>query len=121
MIGSPVNNLDDILIALADPTRRSIIEQLRHGETRVTDLAKPYSISLNSVSKHIRMLERADLVHRRRSGREYLLSLNLAPLDQVTAWIARQRAFWNDQLENLDRLLEEEDRLEREATKENDS
>lgn len=109
---------DLILIALADSTRRSILERLRAGETRVTDLAAPYPISLNSVSKHIRMLERADLVHRRKAGREYLLSLNLEPLDRIAAWIDQQRAFWNTQFDNLERLLTEEDQLEAESRKE---
>ena len=100
---------DNVMIALADPTRRSILERLRQGETRVTDLAAPYPISLNSVSKHIRLLERADLVHRRHAGREYLLSLNLTPLEQVSEWIDQQQTFWNAQFDNLDRLLKEED------------
>lgn len=100
---------DNVMIALADPTRRSILERLRQGETRVSDLAAPYPISLNSVSKHIRLLERANLVHRRRAGREYLLSLNLTPLEQVSKWITQQQAFWNAQLDNLDRMLKEED------------
>jgi len=103
------NTIDHILVAISDPTRRSIIERLRAGEARVTDLAAPYPISLNSVSKHIRMLERADLVRRRREGREYLLSLNLDPLDQVTRWIDQQRAFWNQQFDNLEQFLANED------------
>lgn len=105
------STFDNVMVALADPTRRSIIERLRQGETRVTDLAAPYPISLNSVSKHIRMLERADLVHRRRAGREYLLSLNLTPLVQVSEWISQQQAFWNVQLDNLDRMLKEEEAI----------
>ena len=63
------SNLDQTLMALADPTRRAILQRLSKGEARVTDLARPFAISLNSVSKHIRMLERADLVRRRRAGR----------------------------------------------------
>ena len=73
--------LDHTLSALADPTRRAILARLAAGEARVTDLAAPFPISLNSVSKHIRILERAELVRRRREGREHLLSLNPEPLD----------------------------------------
>jgi DNA-binding transcriptional ArsR family regulator len=116
---APKSELNDVLLALADPTRRSILERLGQGEARVTDLAEPFPISLNSVSKHIRMLERANLVRRRRSGREYLLSVNPASLDQVAEWIARQRAFWTAQLDNIDRLLEEEDRQAPDSTGEN--
>ncbi len=109
MAESVQNSFDQVLVAIADPTRRSIIERLRAGDARVTDLAAPYPISLNSVSKHIRMLERANLVRRRRRGREYLLSLNLDPLDQVTTWINHQRDFWNQQFDNLEQFLADED------------
>ena len=106
-------NLDDTLIALADPTRRGILEQLSHGEARVTDLAEPYSISLNSVSKHIRLLERAGLVRRRVRGREHILSFNARALDDVGAWIEAQRAVWLKRLRVLDDLLQAEDREQR--------
>jgi DNA-binding transcriptional ArsR family regulator len=95
------------MLALADPTRRAILERLRRGETRVTDLAKPFRMSLNSVSKHIRVLERAKLVRRRRAGREHLLSFNRKPLDDAAAWIEAQRAFWNARLDALERALNE--------------
>jgi DNA-binding transcriptional ArsR family regulator len=93
------------MLALADPTRRAILERLRRGEARVTDLAQPFRMSLNSVSKHIRVLERAKLVRRRRSGREHLLSFNRTPLDEAAAWIEKQRAFWNARLDALEREL----------------
>ena len=99
------SNLDQTLTALADPTRRAILQRLSAGEARVTELARPFAISLNSVSKHIRMLERADLVRRRRAGREHLLSLNPEPLDEAAAWIDAQRAFWNARLDALEREL----------------
>jgi DNA-binding transcriptional ArsR family regulator len=101
--------LDDTLIALADPTRRAILARLAHGEARVTDLAAPFDISLNSVSKHIRMLERASLVRRRREGREHILAFEPAPLDAATAWIDAQKAAWAFRLQALDHLLIEED------------
>ena len=68
--------LEATLTALADPTRRAILSRLAQGEARVTEVAKPFAISLNSVSKHIRMLERADLLRRRVEGRDHILSLN---------------------------------------------
>ncbi len=103
------SRLDLTLTALADPTRRAILRRLSRGEARVTDLAQPFAISLNSVSKHIRMLERADLVRRRRVGREHVLSLDLRPLDAVTAWIESERALWTARLAALDALLQAED------------
>ena len=99
------DGLGATLFALADPTRRAILQRLSSGETRVTDLAERFDISLNSVSKHIRMLERARLVTRRRAGREHLLSLNAEPLDEVADWIGAQRADWLGRLAALDRLL----------------
>ncbi|MCI0388206.1 MAG: metalloregulator ArsR/SmtB family transcription factor [Acidobacteria bacterium] len=102
------SNLDQTLIALADPTRRAILQRLTEGETRVTELAQPFAMSLNSVSKHIRMLERANLVRRRRVGREHLLSLNPGPLNEAAAWIESQRVFWTARLNALDALLKGE-------------
>ncbi len=99
--------LDDTMLALADPTRRAILSRLAAGEARVTDLAAPFAMSLNAVSKHIRILERATLVRRRRAGREHVLSLNPGPLDEAAAWIEQQRQFWNSSLDALERALAE--------------
>lgn len=103
-------DLNATLVALADPTRRSILARLALGEARVTEIAAPFDMSLNAVSKHIRMLERAELVRRRRQGKEHLLSVNPAPLDAAAAWIAEQRALWTRTLDRLDAILKEEDR-----------
>jgi DNA-binding transcriptional ArsR family regulator len=100
--------LDHILIALADPTRRAILARLGAGDARVTDVAAPFAISLNSVSKHIRILERADLVRRRKQGREHLLALNPKPLDAASDWIEQQRALWAWRLGELDTILKED-------------
>jgi DNA-binding transcriptional ArsR family regulator len=103
-------SLDRTLMALADPTRRAILHRLsRDGEARVTDLAKPFRMSLNSVSKHIRVLEEARLVRRRRLGREHILSFSCKPLDEAAAWIEAHRVFWNERLDALERALSEPD------------
>jgi DNA-binding transcriptional ArsR family regulator len=99
------HNLDNTLLALADETRRAILARLSEGDARVTTLAEPFDISLNSVSKHIRILERARLVRRRIEGREHVLSLNTAPLNEAAAWIASQQQFWSQRLASLDRVL----------------
>jgi DNA-binding transcriptional ArsR family regulator len=105
-----VNNLerdlDHTLAALADPTRRAILLRLAAGQARVTDLAQPFPISLNSVSKHIRMLERARLVRRRRAGREHVLTFDPEPLGAAATWIASQQALWLARLDALDALLD---------------
>jgi DNA-binding transcriptional ArsR family regulator len=111
MMASPAvqTGLDHTLLALADPTRRAILARLAQGEARVTELAAPLPMSLNGVSKHIRVLERARLVERRRAGREHFLSLNPRPLDDLAAWIAAQRAAWTARLDVLEALLRAED------------
>ena len=103
-------NLDLTLMALADPTRRAILQRLSQGEARVTEIAAPFSMSLNAVSKHILTLERAQLVKRRRVGREHLLSFHAAPLDAAARWMETQRSRWMASLDALESLLEAEDR-----------
>ena len=105
-------DLDDTLVALADETRRDILKRLSAGDARVTELASPYDISLNSVSKHIRILERAGLVRRRVAGREHILSLDPEPLDAAAAWMARERAAWTTRLDKLEAALRAEDAIE---------
>lgn len=104
------NHLDQTLLALADPTRRAILQRLSVGETRVTELARPFAMSLNAVSKHIRVLERAKLVRRRREGREHFLSFIPKPMDEAARWMEAQRSNWTARLQALDDLLQGEDR-----------
>lgn len=101
--------LDHTLLALADPTRRRILERLSAGDARVTDVAAGFPISLNSVSKHIRLLERAALVERRIAGREHILRFRPEPLGLAEAWIVRQKTFWADRLKAIDAMLQAED------------
>jgi DNA-binding transcriptional ArsR family regulator len=112
-----VNNgsLDETLTALADPTRRAILRRLMSGDARVTQIAQPFAMSLNSVSKHIRVLERAHLVRRRREGREHVLSFNAKPIDEVSKWIDAERVIWSARLAALDAALAAEDRATRKA------
>ena len=102
---------DDVLVALADDTRRAILHRLSAGERRVTEVAEPFDISLNSVSKHIRILERAGLVKRRISGRDHFLSFDQRPLDEVAGWIERHRQLWNRRLDALEAALRAEDAI----------
>src|SRR3954467_2962410 len=97
--------LDGTFNALCDPTRRAILARLTDTEARVTDIAAQFPISLNSISKHIRMLERAGLVRRSISGREHLLSLNAAPLAEAAQWIDHYRRFWEGRLAALEKYV----------------
>ena len=91
--------------ALADPTRRRILEQLAGGDRCVTDLAKPHRMSLPAVSKHLRVLESAGLVRRRRCGRVHSLKLEARPMEQAQAWIEEYRKFWEASFDRLDEYL----------------
>lgn len=101
--------LDRTLLALADPTRRAILQRLSAGEARVTEVAQPFDMSLNAVSKHILVLERAKLIKRRKVGREHFLSYRPEPLDAAARWIEETRNFWSSRLDTLEQLLREED------------
>jgi DNA-binding transcriptional ArsR family regulator len=104
----PAQSLDLAFAALADPTRRAIIARLARGEARVTDLAAPFAMSLNSVSKHLKVLERAGLVRRERAGREHRLRLHAAPLRDVARWASRYEKFWGERLDALAAQLAED-------------
>jgi DNA-binding transcriptional ArsR family regulator len=108
-------DLDDTLVALADDTRRSILKRLASGEARVTEVAAPFGISLNSVSKHIRLLERAGLVRRRVAGRDHFLSLEPGPFDELTRWMRETREFWSSRLDHLEAALRAEDAIAKAA------
>lgn len=97
--------LDRVFSAVSDPTRRAILARLADSEARVTDLAGEFPISLNSTSKHIRVLEGAGLVRREVRGREHVISLDAAPLEEAAEWIEHYRRFWTDQLASLDAFV----------------
>ena len=101
-------SLDGAFSALADPTRRAIVGRLARGPARVTDIAQRFPMSLTAVSKHLKVLEGAGLVRRRREGREHHLELRPAPLREIARWTARYERFWNQKLDALAAFLEEE-------------
>ena len=102
--------LSEILKATSDPTRRSILTTLvQEGPTRVTDLAAYYDMSLNSVSKHIKVLETAGLVTRKTTGRVHLIHAELGPVSLIDGWFKQLRSTWELRLEKLDALLNEEE------------
>ncbi len=91
--------------ALADPTRRNMLNHLSQGDCCVTDLAKPYTMSLPAVSKHLRVLEDAGLIRRHRQGRMHSISLNAAPLQEAQAWMESYRRHWEASFDRLDDYL----------------
>ena len=103
-------NLDQVLVAIADPTRRAILDRLAQGSARVTDVAAPFDMSLAAVSKHVQMLERAGLVRRARRGREHTLTLDARPLRQVARWTSRYERFWNERLDRLEAFFAQKGR-----------
>ena len=99
--------LDAVFAALADPTRRAIIERLSRSQARVTEIAEPFPMSLNAVSKHIRVLEASGVIARHRNGRDHILSINGRSLDEVDDWIGQTRRYWEGRLEAMEGLLRE--------------
>ena len=101
--------LDTVLSAVADPTRRAILDRLRVSDARVTDLAGEFPISLNSTSKHIKVLERAELVKRNVRGRDHVLSLRAEALGEAVAWMEQYREFWEQRLAALEAFVLQQD------------
>lgn len=97
--------LDQVYDAIADPTRRAILGILAEGEVNVGSLAEQFPISLNGVSKHVKVLERAGLIERTIQGREHRLRLNAEPLREASLWLEHYRTFWDDRLAALEALL----------------
>jgi DNA-binding transcriptional ArsR family regulator len=100
------SRLDEVFGALADPTRRRILETLSRRDQCVTELARPYRMSLPAISKHLRVLEHAGLICRRRDGRMHHLKLEAKPMQQAAQWIEEYRKFWEGALDSLADYLE---------------
>jgi DNA-binding transcriptional ArsR family regulator len=103
----PTDQLSATFAALADPTRRAILARLASGECSVTELAEPFAMSLPAVSKHLRVLERAGLIARRREAQLRPCRIDAGPLKEVVDWAEHYRHLWEARLERLDKYLEE--------------
>src|SRR5919198_573990 len=110
MVKYSASALNRTFAALADPTRRRILAHLALGDQRVTHLAKPHAMSLPAVSKHLRVLENAGLLRRRRYGRVHEIQLDAKPLRQAAQWVEEYRKFWQASLDRLAQYLEKEAR-----------
>ncbi len=102
-----VDSLSETLAAFADPTRRLILQRLAQGEASVNDLARPFRISQQAVSKHLAYLERARLIEKRKDGRRHICRLSGKPFKQVADWMEQYRRFWEERFDRLDSYLKE--------------
>ena len=100
-------NLDLVFSAVADATRRSMLSRLRGGSLTVTELARPYAMSLNAVSKHVKTLERAGLIRRSIQGREHSCRLDSARFDEALSWMSDYSEFWSTRIDALEKHLVE--------------
>ena len=101
------DSLSTVFAALADPTRRAILARVAQGEASVTELAKPFKMSLPAVSKHLKVLERAGLIARSREAQWRPCRLEAKPLQEVADWVGEYRQFWEQRLDRLEDYLRE--------------
>lgn len=101
----PSDHLSAVFGALADPTRRAILARLTEGDANVAELSAPFGVSQPAISRHLKVLERAGLISRRRRATARLSHLEAEPLREATAWLARYREYWDASYERLDALL----------------
>ncbi|WP_430388742.1 ArsR/SmtB family transcription factor [Dyella sp. 20L07] len=109
MVESQTFPLDTVFQALADPTRRAMLQQLTAGERNIGELAAPFDMSLAAASKHVKVLERAGLVRRVIKGRTHICQLDPAPLATADEWLRFYEQFWSRKLDALDALLKAEE------------
>jgi DNA-binding transcriptional ArsR family regulator len=104
-----LTSLDATFSALSDPTRRTILLTLQRGNASVTELARPHEISMPAILKHLNVLEQAGLIEQKKTGRVRMCRLTVAPMQQAADWLSLYRVFWENQLDNLERFLEQTD------------
>ncbi len=102
-----MDQLTDVFNALSHPSRRAIIGQLANGPARFLDVAKPFDTALNAVTKHLKLLERAGLIERRRQGREVIISFRAEPLREAAVWMHEYERFWNERLDEFGQFFRE--------------
>jgi DNA-binding transcriptional ArsR family regulator len=106
MVNDSSERLNTIFMALADPTRRAILERLTQGEASGTELAQPFSISVPAISKHLRVLEHANLILHRKDGRTHWFRLSASPMREAASWLEHYRQFWEAQFDSLETYLQ---------------
>jgi DNA-binding transcriptional ArsR family regulator len=102
-------NIDDIFYSLSDPTRRDIMERLKSAQMTVGEVALPYSMSLAAISKHLKVLERAKLIIKRKEGKKQMVTLAPYALQSADGYLEQYRAMWQSRFDKLEMLLNEEE------------
>ena len=115
-----MDHLSDVLTAISHPSRRAIIGQLAAGPARFTDIAKPFDVALNAITKHLKLLERAGLISREKRGREVLISFRPEPLRLVSGWVHEYERFWSERLDEFEGFFKEKRKKRHEARDEDD-
>ena len=105
-----MNQLTDVLTAISHPSRRAIIGQLALGPARFLEIAEPFDTALNAVTKHLKVLERAGLIARRKQGREVFISLRGEPLRAVAGWVHEYERFWKTRLDEFAQQFKDKNR-----------
>ena len=100
-------SLDSIFGSLADPTRRDILQRLQLGELNVSEIAEPYDMSLPAISKHLKILEQARLIRKRRKGKERIVELEPVAMEQAAEYFRQYEQLWHERLDRLDQFLKE--------------
>ena len=102
-----MDTLSSVLGAVSHPSRRAILERLARGPARVTEIAEPFDMSLNAVSKHLKVLEAAGLVRREVVGREHVIEFDVTPLREVSGWVHEYERFWTKHLDRVEKYFKE--------------
>lgn len=102
---SQLQTLDRVFLALGHPVRRQILVRLAQGAATITDIAEPFEMSLNAISKHLKVLEKANLIQRQVIGREHYCSISPQPLEEVSNWLIYYQAFWTSRLDALEQEI----------------
>ncbi|HEX9851687.1 MAG TPA: metalloregulator ArsR/SmtB family transcription factor [Woeseiaceae bacterium] len=117
MVDNKSAQLNAVFHALADPTRRAMLDSLKLQDRNISELSAPFAMSLEAASKHVKVLERAGLVRRTVRGRTHICQLHAQPMYGGLEWIRHYKQFWNERLDKLEELLHAENRESRKSSK----
>ena len=112
-----MDQLTDVLTAISHPTRRAIIERLANGPAHFLEVARPFDTALNSVTKHLKLLERAGLIERKKQGREVMISFRAEPLHEVAEWVHEYERFWSERLDLFEQHFKDKKKKQKKETK----